>query len=109
MEFYQTIQRIFQMLGIDLIQTKPQKYLFNVKNLRCILVFGSGAVASFYYTFYLVNTFEEYIASFYVLSSMLICLTLYSFIVWKMEKLIEFYTTLKNTIQDREYFIFPVQ
>lgn len=102
MNIFLTIQRTFRMMGIDLMQSIPSKYPFNVQNLRCIFVYGSGAVASFYYTIYYVNTFEEYIASFYVLSSMLICLTLYSFIVWKMDNLIEFYTFLKNTIQDRE-------
>ena len=101
-EFYQTIQQIFQMLGIDLMQTIPAKYFLNVQNLRCILIYGSGTVSSFYYTFNLIDTFEEYISSFYVLSSMVICLTLYSFLVWNTGKLSEIFAKMRTIIQESE-------
>lgn len=102
MKLYKTIQRICRLLGIDL-QLVPQKYMFNVDNLRCVLLFGSGVLSSICHTFYSANTFEEYIASFYVLSSMLICFTIYSFIIWKIENLIKFYTDFKSAIHTREY------
>lgn len=100
-ELLQTTQHYFRLLGIHLVQTTTQKYPLNLQNLRTFLVFTLGTIFSLGYTFCLANTFEEYIATFYVLSSMLICFTIYSFIVWRTKKLIQFFRSVSQFLQKR--------
>lgn len=100
-ELFETTQQYFQKLGINLKQT-TQTYPFIVRNVRTFYVFGSGVVASFFYTFFLAKSFEEYIASFYVLSSMLICFSTYAFVVWRMDKLIQFVADVSQYIEERK-------
>lgn len=99
-ELLQITQKYFRILGIHLVQT-TQKYPLNLRNLRTFLVFGSGTIFSLVYTFYLAKTFEEYIATFYVLSSMLICFISFSFIIWRMKRLIRSFSNVSQTIQER--------
>lgn len=101
-EFFGTTQLYFQKLGINLKQT-TRKYPISLRNLRTFCFFGFGTVASVCYTCFLAKTFEEYIASFYVLSSMLICLSIYSFVFWTQDKLIKIFTDFSQYIAERKF------
>lgn len=90
-ELLQTTQMYFRILGINLIQT-TQKNALNLRSLRTYLVFGSATVSSLCYTLYLAKTFEDYITTLYALSTMLLCLTCYSFVIWRMESFTSFFS-----------------
>lgn len=103
-EFFESTQKYFRMLGIHL-KPSARKYPFVLRNVRTFCVFGGGTALSFCYTVTLAKTFEELIASFYVLSSMLICLSIYSFVVWRMDKLTRVFSEINDNIQERKFNI----
>lgn len=103
-EFFESTQKYFRMLGI-VLKPSDRKYPFFLRNVRTFCVFGAGTASSFYYTITSAKTFEEFIVSFYVLSSMLICLSLYSFVVWQMNKLTRVFSEINENIQERKFNI----
>lgn len=105
-ELFETVQLYFRKLGINL-KRSTQKYPLILRNVRTFCIFGSGTIASICYTLFEASTFEEYIAAFYVLSSMLICFSTYSFVVWRMDKLIQFFTDVDHYLAERrlDFFI----
>lgn len=96
-------RKIFQMLGINLRQSNLNHLQFNAQNMQHLLLFILGTIASICYPIFEANRFEEYIASFYIVSSMIICLTVYASIIWRIQKFVEFFTSLEITIQAREF------
>lgn len=100
-EVLSTTQHYFRILGVNLVHA-PQKYPLNLNNLRTFVVFGLGACSSFCFTCFSAKTFEEYIATFYILSSMLICFSSYTFLVWKGETLRRLFTAFRQNVHERK-------
>lgn len=107
-DFFETTQQYFRILGINLKQNEQSahKYPLFLRNVRTFFVFGSGTIASICYTVTSAKTFEEYIATFYVLSSMLICFSIYTIVVWTMDQFIRFFNDVNEIMQERKLNIY---
>lgn len=101
-EFFHTTQQYFRILGINLVKT-PQKYRLNLQNLRTFFVFGLGSILSLCFTVNLAKTFEEYIVTFYVLSTMVICVLAFAYVFWKTENFKRSFTDIRQNMLERKF------
>lgn len=90
-------------MGINLQQSSSNHPLFNTRIMRFLFIFIFGTICSVCYPLFSAKTFEDYIASFYVISSMIICLTIYSSIIWRVQKFQQFFTHLETSVQGSEF------
>lgn len=100
-EFFQSTQKYFQLLGVNLKQA-PHKYPLNLRNVRTLFAFGVGNIACVCYIVTSAKTFEDFITSFYVLSSMLICFSTFSIVLWRMDRMERLFTEINRKIQERK-------
>lgn len=103
MEIFQIVRKLFLMLGIDLKQT-VQNHSFhsalNFRSLTTVLIFGYGTTVCLRELLFNCDTFMEYIFAFYAVSSMILCLTLYTFVLWSSPEFIKFFIRAQNVIQE---------
>lgn len=96
---FQYTEKMLEILGIELRQSAQKYTRFNVRSIWFIFVFICGTIASVCYPIFNAKTFHQYIQSFYVVSSMVICLTCYTSILWRKPKLINIFVSLEGNLQ----------
>lgn len=95
---FELTQQIFEMSGITRHQS-TKKYPFNVRILTYLPFFSLSDISCAYYLGNKSNTFIEYIACFYLLTSMSICFMCYVHIVSHMSDVFAFIMTIDNFLE----------
>lgn len=101
MRVFKLIQADCALLGIDPYQSH-EIHIINQRSLISFLLHILANVSSGYYFFYVDKPLEQYILSFYVTTSILVCFLQFINLFWQMPKLDEFFVTVGDFVQLRE-------
>lgn len=99
MKIFDSIKHYFEILGFISTQS-TRKDLINIQNFIFFLVIGMYLTLTTVFAYHEANSFEQYIDSFYAISSALICLEIYGICFWEMPKLYRFIDALESTINE---------
>lgn len=99
MKLYQECQANFAILGIN----SNQRTRFNGKLMIAYSVYSSGLISGISFFFFEACTFQEYSNNAYVITSMIICLSTFTNIVFKTDALFQFVGDLAELFEKSEY------
>lgn len=97
MKNFDFIKNYFEVLGITSRQS-TRKDLLKRQNIVFFIIIGMNVLSSTAFGYYEANSFEEYVDSFYVTSSVFICFSAFGILLWDVPKLYRFINALESTI-----------
>lgn len=101
MKVFKSIQADCALLGIGSYKLSRKHEL----NVRSLIVFSSyvfGTASCGYYLCCVDESFEQYITSYYETTSFLVCVLQFINLFWQMPKLIDFFLSIEDFIQQRK-------
>lgn len=101
MKVFESIEADCTLLGIDAYKLRPNHQL-NLRSSIVLLSYILSIVSCAYYFCYIDKSFERYISSFYVTTSIFVCFLQFTNLFWQMPKLTDFFSVMDDYLQQRE-------
>lgn len=98
MKVYQSILKDCACLGVN----PPKQRQLNRRNCFAFSMYILTTVLNVYNFSYMTQSFEQYLTSIYVTSSIAICFLQFINLFWQMPHLIEFISSVDKIVQERK-------
>lgn len=97
MKTFESINQYFDILGFTSSQS-TRKDLLKIQNLTCFLILCTDFLSTSLFCYFEAHSFEQYVDSFYAISSSFICISTNGILFSELPQLYRFVKNLERTI-----------
>lgn len=101
MNVFETIRYYFAIIGIC-PNRSGQMRLHNARDCMGLLLYSINTIMNFRYFLHVADSFQEYVSSAFMCSTMVLAITSLGIIIWKTPNIFVFLDSLEKAIEKRK-------